>query len=160
MPKQVKSDALGLCATSSSTDLRIALAPRFEDSPNMSEPAHLLPCVYAFDVDHTLEVSEGPVLVNALRELVEQGHVVGLCGNWAVFVRAVPEWHRLVSFLGPLGITKAEFLVQLRLYVPARDYVMVGNDPKTGRGASPDRSAAGQAGWRFIVEQDFADGVR
>jgi hypothetical protein len=118
------------------------------------------PCVFAFDVDHTLEVSDGPVSVDALRALVKQGHVVGLCGNWGVFVRAVPEWQRVISFLGPLGITKAEFLVQLRRYVPARDYIMVGNDPLTGRGASADRDAALEAGWRFIVELDFAAGAR
>jgi hypothetical protein len=116
--------------------------------------------VYAFDVDDTLEVSNGPVTVSALRELVAAGHVVGLCGNWAVFVRAVADWHRLVSFLGPLGVSKAEFLVQLRLYVPAADYIMVGNDPLTGHGSSPDRSAADEAGWRFILERDFSAGAR
>jgi hypothetical protein len=116
--------------------------------------------VFAFDVDHTLEVSDGPVTVAALRELVEQGQVVGLCGNWAVFVRAVPDWQRVVSFLGPLGITKAEFLIQLRLHVAARDYVMVGNDPDTGHGSSLDRSAATEAGWRFVLERDFAAGAR
>jgi hypothetical protein len=123
----------------------------------MAAPA---PRLYAFDVDDTLEVSQGPVTVAALRELVEQGHVVGLCGNWAVLVRAVADWHRVVSFLGPLGISKAEFLVQLRLHVPATDYVMVGNDPPTGRGSSPDRSAADEAGWRFISEVEFAAGSR
>jgi hypothetical protein len=117
-------------------------------------------CVFAFDVDDTLEVSNGPVTVGALRELVARGHVVGLCGNWAVFVRAVADWHRVVSFLGPLGISKAEFLVQLRLYVPANDYIMVGNDPLTGRGASLDRGAAEEASWRFILERDFAAGAR
>jgi len=116
--------------------------------------------LYAFDVDDTLEVSDGPVPVAALRELVEQGHVVGLCGNWAVLVRAVPDWHRVISFLGPLGISKAEFLVQLKLHVPASDYVMVGNDPDAGRGSSPDRSAAVEAGFRFILERDFAAGSR
>ena len=116
--------------------------------------------VFAFDVDHTLEVSDGPVTVAALRELAEQGQVVGPCGNWAAFVRAVPDWQRVVSFLGPLGITKAEFLMQLRLHVPATDYVMVGNDPETGHGSSPDRSAAAEAAWRFVLERDFAAGVR
>ena len=116
--------------------------------------------VYAFDVDHTLEVSEGPVEVAALRELAAQGHIVGLCGNWAVLVRAVADWHRFVSFIGPLGITKAEFLHQLKLYVAADDYVMVGNDPDTGLGASPDRSAAEEARWRFILEREFAAGAR
>jgi hypothetical protein len=120
----------------------------------------MLPRLYAFDVDDTLEVSEGPVAVSALRTLVEEGHVVGLCGNWAVFVHAVPDWHRVVSFLGPFAVTKASFLVQLRLHAPASDYIMVGNDPATGRGNSADRAAAEQAGWRFIREADFAAGAR
>ena len=118
------------------------------------------PRLYAFDVDDTLEVSDGPVTVAALRALVDHGHIVGLCGNWAVFVRAIPDWHRVVSFLGPFHVTKADFLVQLRLHVPASDYVMVGNDPSTGRGSSADRAAAEQAGWRFILEASFAAGER
>jgi hypothetical protein len=116
--------------------------------------------VYAFDVDETLEVSDGPVAIEALRTLRDEGHVVGLCGNWAVVVRAVPEWHRVVSFLGPFQAPKADFLVQLRLHIPAIDYVMVGNDPRTGWGNSEDRAAAEEAGWRFIREVDFAAGVR
>ena len=78
------------------------------------------PHLYAFDVDHTLEVSDGPVPIAALRALREEGHIVGLCGNWAVFVRAVPEWHRMVSFVGPFQLSKADFLVQLRLYMRQR----------------------------------------
>lgn len=116
--------------------------------------------LYAFDVDETLEVSNGPVPVAALRALREEGHIVGLCGNWAVFVQAVPEWHRIVSFVGPLELSKADFLVQLRFYVRASGYVMVGNDPATGRGNSADRQAAEQAGWQFICEADFAAGAR
>jgi len=120
----------------------------------------VLPCLYAFDVDETLEVSNGPVAVEALRSLGAEGHIVGLCGNWAVFVRKVPEWHRVVSFLGPFALSKADFLAQLRLYVRAGDYVMVGNDPATGWGNSADRAAAERAGWRFIRETDFAAGAR
>ena len=116
--------------------------------------------LYAFDVDETLEVSNGPVPLDALVALREQGHIVGLCGNWAVFVQAVPEWHRVVSFVGPLQLTKAAFLVQLRLHVPADEYVMVGNDPATGWGNSLDREAAEKAGWKFILEADFAAGAR
>lgn len=118
------------------------------------------PSCFAFDVDHTLEVSGGPVTVASLRELVNRGEIVGLCGNWAVFVRAVPDWQRLISFLGPLGTSKGEFLIQLRTHVPAREYVMVGNDPITGVGASPDREAAHEAQWRFVLERDFAAGER
>lgn len=120
----------------------------------------MLPRLYAFDVDHTLDVSDGPVTTQSLRSLRAAGHIVGLCGNWAVFVRAVPEWHQVVSFLGPFHVSKAAFLVQLKLHVPASDYVMVGNDPTTGLGASQDRAASDEAGWRFIVETDFATGTR
>jgi hypothetical protein len=40
--------------------------------------------VYAFDVDETLEVSKGPVKLFDLVKLREHGHIVGLCGNWAM----------------------------------------------------------------------------
>lgn len=115
--------------------------------------------VFAFDVDHTLEISDGPVPLGALAALRAQGHVVGLCGNWALVVQRVPDWPRLVSFLGPIGCTKVEHLVQLKQYVPADDYVLVGNDP-TIFGNSSDREAAGQAGWRFLREAEFAAGMR
>jgi hypothetical protein len=120
----------------------------------------MLPRLYAFDVDHTLDISDGPVAVAALRALREEGHIVGLCGNWAVFVQAIPEWHHIVSFVGPFQLAKADFLTQLRLYVRAAEYVMVGNDPSTGWGNSADREAAQAAGWRFIQEAHFAAGAR
>jgi hypothetical protein len=121
----------------------------------------MLPRLYAFDVDETLEISDGPISVEALRELRQQGHIIGLCGNWALFVRAVPAWHQLVSFVGPIQVSsKADFLGQLRMYIRARHYIMVGNDPTTGWGNSPDREAAEQAGWRFIREAEFAAGAR
>lgn len=120
----------------------------------------MLPRLYAFDVDETLEVSQGPVPVAALRALRDEGHIVGLCGNWGAFVRAVPGWHLIISFVGPLALTKAEFLVELRRYVTAGDYVLVGNDPGTGWGNSADREAAERAGWRFIREAEFAAGAR
>ena len=101
----------------------------------------MLPRLYAFDVDDTLDVSRGPVVTESLRALRDEGHIVGLCGNWAMFVRAIPDWHRVVSFLGPFDVSKAEFLIQLRTYVPASDFIMVGNDPLTGRGLSQDRAA-------------------
>lgn len=119
------------------------------------------PIVYAFDVDDTLEISDGPVQLDSLQALRELGYVVGLCGNWALFVRAVTDWHKLVSFLGPIQYTpKSEFLVQLKMNIRASDFVLVGNDPSLGVGASDDKGAAIQAGWRFISETDFANGVR
>ena len=119
------------------------------------------PRLYAFDVDETLEISDGPISVEMLREVRQAGHIIGLCGNWALFVRRVPAWHHLVSFLGPIqSASKAGFLGQLRMYIRASDYIMVGNDPTTGLGNSPDREAAAQAGWRFIREAEFAAGAR
>jgi hypothetical protein len=63
----------------------------------------MLPHVYAFDVDDTLEVAGGPVAVEALRALARVGHVVG---------------------------------------------------------SSEDRVAAETAGFRFLLERDFAAGQR
>ena len=60
------------------------------------------PRLYAFDVDETLEISDGPISLGMLRELRQAGHITGLCGNWALFVRSIPVWHHLVSFIGPI----------------------------------------------------------
>jgi hypothetical protein len=57
--------------------------------------------VYAFDVDETLYLSHGPVQWEALVALRAEGHVLGLCGNWAAVTLQVPEWHRVLSFIGP-----------------------------------------------------------
>jgi len=113
--------------------------------------------LYAFDVDHTLSVSAGPIALDSVRALREAGHITGLCGNWAVVTRTVQAWWDLFSFLGPLSMTKADFLRHLATYVPATEYVMVGND---GGGLSEDAGAAKEAGWRFISERDFAGGRR
>jgi len=115
--------------------------------------------VYAFDVDETLEVSTGPVQLFDLVKLRENGHIVGLCGNWAMVTRHCPDWHHICSFVEPCGIEKDDFLRQLRQYIPADDYVMVGNILGVS-GASDDRGAAERAGWRFIQEREFANGVR
>ena len=115
--------------------------------------------VYAFDVDETLEVSNGPVKLFDLVKLRGQGHIVGLCGNWAMVTLHCPDWHHICSFVGPCGIEKHDFLRQLRQYIPGDDYVMVGNILGIS-GASVDRGAAERAGWRFIQESAFASGVR
>jgi hypothetical protein len=115
--------------------------------------------IYAFDVDDTLEVSGGPVSIESVRSLKSEGHIVGLNGNWAVVVRSAPQWHRIFSFIGPMAMSKDTFLNQLRTYIRADDYVMVGNI-KGVSGASDDEGAANLAGWRFIKESDFAAGAR
>jgi hypothetical protein len=106
--------------------------------------------LYAFDVDETLEVSGGPV------RLVD---VVGLCGNWAIVTRSWPEWFQIFSFIGPMLMSKPDFLKQLSTYVPAEEHVMVGNILGIS-GQSDDQGAAIAAGWRFIRESDFANGMR
>jgi len=87
------------------------------------------------------------------------GHVLGLCGNWVVVTATVPRWHRLFSFIGPMEMSKASFLAQVKRHCAADDYVMIGNDPLVF-GQSPDREAAEQAGWRFLREAEFAAGAR
>jgi len=119
--------------------------------------------VYAFDVDETLYISHGPVQWEALVALRAEGHVLGLCGNWAAVTLQVPEWHRVLSFIGPslIGTDKANFLATIKQYVPAEEHVMVGNDHSLRAYTSPDdRRAADAAGWRFLSEGAFAAGGR
>lgn len=115
--------------------------------------------IYAFDVDDTLDVSGGPISVVSLGGLKSQGHIVGLNGNWAVVVQSVPLWYSIFSFIGPMEMSKDTFLSQIRSYIRADDYIMVGN-VKGVSGASDDEAAANLAGWRFIKESDFAAGAR
>ncbi len=131
--------------------------------------------VYAFDVDETLEISNGPVRLQALADLRDAGEIVGICGNWGLFVQLVPNWHQLVSFVNcsPVFQTsdgcvvgdKAWWLFHFKQYVLADEYVLVGN--VFGRVnslghvcGSKDSEAAARAGWRFILEDDFAKGAR
>ncbi len=115
--------------------------------------------IYAFDVDDTLEVSNGPVSIASVGAIRARGHIVGLNGNWAMVVQAVPLWHQVFSFIGPMEMSKETFLNQLKTYIPADDYIMVGNI-KGVSGLSDDQGAAQLAGWRFIKESDFATGAR
>src|ERR1700739_772401 len=105
--------------------------------------------IYAFDVDDTLEVSGGPVSMSSVANLKTDGHIVGLNGNWAVVVRNFAQWHNIFSFIGPMEMKKDIFLNQLKTYIPAEEYVMVGNI-KGVSGQSDDWGAANLAGWRFI----------
>jgi hypothetical protein len=115
--------------------------------------------IYAFDVDDTLEVSGGPISIVGVDSLKPEGHIVGLNGNWAAVVQSVPMWHRIFSFIGPMEMSKQTFLIQLKTYIPADDYIMVGN-VKGISGASDDQGAANLAAWRFIKESNFAAGAR
>ena len=98
------------------------------------------------------------MLLRAMEELREQGHIVGVCGNMHVFC-SLPDWHRRISFLGQSFLPKDVFLHGLKINIQAEDHVMVGNILGVS-GASDDKGAAERAGWRFIRESDFAAGVR
>jgi len=115
--------------------------------------------IYAFDCDHTLELSSGPITFDSIVELRKEGHIVGICGNWAAVAQCVVGWYNLFSFIGPMEISKALFLNQISTFIRAEEYVMVGNIIGVS-GASDDKGAAEQAGWRFISEREFADGKR
>ena len=115
--------------------------------------------VYAFDVDETLEISAGPVTIQMMLDLRNNGHIVGLCGNWALFCHRVRDWQEVVSFMNNGGTDKETHLRQLKMYVPADDFILVGNVLGVS-GASDDQGAAQRAGWRFIRESDFAEEIR
>ena len=131
--------------------------------------------IFLFDVDETLWCSNGPVTRNMLVELRNQGHAVGLCGNWAKFCQVVPDWHQLISFLncsptvqlvdGSIIGDKAWWMTEFRRYVPHEEMVFVGN--QLGRknslgvvcGSNCSEHAA-KAGVRFLLEDEFAAGQR
>ena len=127
-----------------------------------------MPKVYLFDVDETLEISNGPIPLTALVELRDQGQIVGLCGNLHCFMERVPKWWEYISVttnfdtlttlggLLPKEYWLRTFLVSCRT---AEEYILVGNVLGVS-GASDDKGSAERAGWRFIKEDDFANGVR
>jgi hypothetical protein len=129
-----------------------------------------MPIVYAFDIDDCLEISRGPVTFQMIIDLKNQGHIVGLNGNWGLVTQVCKDWwFNLFSFFN-VGLPKPVYLTYFRQYVPADDYVMVGNignldAPRfnlTATGGSDDMGAAADAQppWRFILEREFANGVR
>lgn len=119
---------------------------------------------YMFDVDHTLWLSDGPIHLNELIALRQAGHGVGLCGNWGhiTFNQLLDNQlvQTLFSFIGPMLMTKRQFLEQVKAWTHYADYIMVGNDNRITPGVSEDAIAAEEAGWDFILEKDFAGGAR
>jgi hypothetical protein len=114
--------------------------------------------IYAFDVDDTLWLSNGPVQLQQLVYLKQNGHVLGLCGNWAAVTQLLTGWGFLFSFIGPMEMGKAGFLNQIKTFIRAEHYIMVGNDGD-GETVSADRQAAEIAGWEFVPERDFKEGL-
>ena len=137
-----------------------------------------MPKCYAFDVDECLETSNGPVSIQMLKDLHDKGHIVGICGNLSAFLPKVPDWHRFISFTmnfdfgyngGYLGSLVPKWMwlhCFQHVAKPAADeFIMVGNqrgriNSKGFTCGSWDDQAAAQAGWRFILEDDFANGAR
>lgn len=116
--------------------------------------------IYLFDVDKTLEISRGCVTFESIVKLKSEGNIVGLCGNWGVVTLNTRGWENLFSFLN-IGVDKVTYMRQIKLYIPAEDYVMIGNDVHDASCGSPnDKAFAEEAGWRFIKENDFANGIR
>lgn len=119
---------------------------------------------YMFDVDHTLELSDGPVLMKDVWELRALDHGIGICGNWGhiTFNQLMPnyQFQELFSFIGPMHMSKRQFLEQVKAWTHYADYIMVGNDNRITPGVSEDAIAAEEAGWDFILEKDFAKGAR
>lgn len=114
--------------------------------------------IYLFDVDETLEISGGPVTFQSIIDLKAQGNIVGLCGNWGLITRNTRGWENLFSLIN-IGAEKVAFMQHILRYIPAEDYIMVGN--RKG-GLSPDDEELTRlaGGWRFIAEKDFAAGSR
>ena len=115
--------------------------------------------LYAFDIDETLEISRGPVTLRMMEELREQGHIVGLCGNWGFFCQAVPDWYKRISVIVNLGTPKDWAMKHFMTYVHVDEFILVGNELNV-TGASDDKGSAERAGWRFIREDAFAAGAR
>lgn len=104
--------------------------------------------------DDTLECSNGPISYVTIVKLKMKGHTLGLCGNWSCAVWAWRKnWINIFSFIGPNGTDKATFLNNLKTYLPPYDrYVMVGNEI--------DKQEALDAGWEFVYEKDFGEGLK
>jgi len=115
--------------------------------------------LYAFDVDETLEVSGGPVRLVDVVGLRQRGAYRRPLRQLGDRHATWPEWFHIFSFIGPMLMSKPDFLKQLSTYVPAEEHVMVGNILGIS-GQSDDQGAAIAAGWRFIRESDFANGMR
>ncbi len=129
--------------------------------------------VYAFDIDHTMDwtwqgrepANPGPVTIHMLERLLDEGDIVGFCGNHTRvgdFLKQSPEWGQKASFFWPGGDwgPKHIFLIGLKgVLLCASEFILVGNVLGVS-GTSDDAGEAARAGWRFIKESDFAAGVR
>ena len=134
---------------------------------------------YAFDVDECLWTSRGPVTEQMLKDLHATGDaILGICGNLSAFLPRYPDWHKIISvtmnfdfgYNNQYGMSLVPKAIWLHCFQHVacpglESYTMVGN--KFGRVnscgvscGSHDDMAAQQAGWRFLLEDEFAAGQR
>jgi hypothetical protein len=110
--------------------------------------------VYAFDVDETLSIAGGPVTVDQLVELRKRGDLVFICGNWAKFVASVNPWIHVVNGMNIGAPSKHLFLQEIKRYISAEEYVLVGNE------AQGDYLHAQIADWVFVEARNFKEGLK
>lgn len=114
--------------------------------------------LYMFDVDETLEVSGGLVKLSQLVNLRNQGHIIGLCGNWAVVTEYVVNWHLIISLVGPFKMSKYDFLKSVKKHVYVDKYIMVGNKNPFNAPVSDEEETL-NASWEFVEEKNFKEGL-
>jgi len=100
--------------------------------------------LYAFDVDGTLEVSEGPIKLGVLRNLIAQGHPVYIVGNYGKLSQTTLEFPN-----GNLFSTKESSLKILSERHPEQTQKIYIGDVET------DKTSAESAGWQFVFAKDF-----
>jgi hypothetical protein len=136
---------------------------------------HIAPGILACDVDDTLAIQgapfPGPVILNDIMIMRNQGWITGICGNFQVLFKFFPDWYKFFSFYGPTKLLspkpadhmyKHVQLIDIKDDMLAERYVMVGNKRGTPgvRTGSMDDVQSKLAGWEFIREEDFARGKR
>jgi hypothetical protein len=131
--------------------------------------------VYGFDVDNTLNIGPypGPVTLDMVWDTFNQGNIVGVCGHYALVMKAVPQWWKLITFFGghPGFIPyKPAFMQSIKQAILLGDsnidaFIMVGNTRQDAQNGlvlptANDDGAARLAGWGFLKEDQFAAGYR
>lgn len=95
--------------------------------------------VYAFDVDGTLETSDGPIWIRQLRMLQGQGHYVYIVS---------PSMKRPKGFPVVLVGTRAENLAAVKSMHPDEDRFVYLSD-------NNDQAEAEAAGFEYVDRNDF-----